>query len=61
MTQSEGSIKEEVKKRVEEEKDIQFVVVDSRDIESGPGEKGREMDGWKMKCPVVLVSETAKA
>ena len=65
ITLCEGSIKEEIIKFIDAEKeaDIRFVVIDSRDlgIRSVKDQK-RDLQDWEgLKCPLVLVSETTSA
>lgn len=62
VTQCEKSLKGEIAKFIEKEKDIEFVVIDSDELEvrSAKGRKIALHDWEKLRCPVVLVSELAK-
>jgi hypothetical protein len=62
IIQCEGSIKDEINKFIEKEKDIQFVVIDSEDLGVLPAKDQKSVfDEWeRLKCPVVLVSEPAR-
>jgi len=62
VTRCEKSLKEEVKRFIEKEKDIEFVVIDSDEVEvcSGRDRKLALQEWERLMCPVVLVSELAK-
>jgi hypothetical protein len=62
ITQCEGSLKEEINRFIEKEKDIQFVVIDSEDVgmRSAKDQKTALDDWHRLKCPVVLVSQLAR-
>ena len=64
ITLCEGSIREEIIKFIDAEKeaDISFVVIDSRDlgIRSVKDQKTDLHDWESLKCPLVLVSKTSK-
>jgi len=62
ITPCEGSMRDEINRFIEKEKDIQFVVIDSDDLDIRSAKDRRSVfDEWeRLKCPVVLVSEPAK-
>jgi DNA-binding transcriptional ArsR family regulator len=62
VTKGEGEIKDEIIRFTEKMSDIQFVVIDSRDLGiKGEREEGAVLHGWDgLECPLVLVSGTAK-
>ena len=59
VTPCEKSLKEEITRFIEKEKDIEFVVIDSDEVGIRSGkDKKAAMDEWeRLKCPIVLVSE----
>jgi hypothetical protein len=65
ITTCEGSIKDEIIRFIDSEKeaDIRFVVIDSRDlgIRSVKDQKTDFQDWDRLQCPLVLVSETTSA
>ena len=62
VTQCDNSLKEEVRRFIEKEKDIEFVVIDSDElgVRSAKGRKIALHEWERLRCPVVLVSELAK-
>jgi hypothetical protein len=62
VTQCEKSLKEEVRRFIAKEKDIEFVVIDSDEqvVRSAKGRKISLHEWERLRCPVVLVSELAK-
>ncbi len=58
VTRCERSLKEEVMRFIEQEKDIQFVVIDSDDLRMcSEKDQKASLEEWeKLRCPVVLVS-----
>jgi len=62
VTQCEESLKEEITRFIEKEKDIEFVVIDSDElgIRSAKDKKAALHEWERLRCPVVLVSELAK-
>jgi hypothetical protein len=62
VTQCEKSLKEEITRFIEKEKDIEFVVIDSDEVvvRSAKGRKIALYEWESLKCPVVMVSELAK-
>ncbi len=62
VTQCEKSLKEEITRFIEKEKDIEFVVIDSDEagVRSVKDKKAVLNDWERLRCPVVLVSELAK-
>ena len=62
VTPCEKSLKEEITRFIEKEKDIEFVVIDSDEVGIRSGkDKKAAMDEWeRLKCPIVLVSELSK-
>jgi NAD(P)H-hydrate repair Nnr-like enzyme with NAD(P)H-hydrate dehydratase domain len=63
VTQCKKSLKEEVMKFIEKEKDIQFVVIDSEDLGVCPAKSHKaSLEDWEsLGCPIVLVSGLAQA
>ena len=62
VTQCEKSLKEEVTRFIEKEKDIEFVAIDSDEVvvRSAKGRKISLHEWERLRCPIVLVSELAK-
>jgi len=62
VTQCKKSLKEEVMKFIEKEKDIQFVVIDSEDLGVCPAKSHKaSLEDWEsLGCPIVLVSGLAQ-
>jgi len=62
VTPCEKSLKEEITRFIEKEKDIEFVVIDSDEVSfcSGKDEKEALNEWERLKCPIVLVSELSK-
>jgi hypothetical protein len=62
ITEKEGSLKEDIARFIDKARDIQFVVIDSRDLEIvSENAVKANMDEWNdLGCPVVLVSDSAK-
>ena len=63
VTQCKKSLKEEVMKFIEKEKDIQFVVIDSEDLGVCRAKSHKaSLEDWEsLGCPIVLVSGLAQA
>jgi len=57
------SMKEEIMRFLEKEKDIQFVVIDSEDLGiDSASDKSETLEKWeRLNCPLVLVSGFSKA
>jgi hypothetical protein len=57
------TMKEEIIRFIEREKGIQFVVIDSQDLENDAGtDKPKTFRNWeRLNCPLVLVSKLSKA
>jgi len=62
VTPCEKSLKEEITRFIEKERDIEFVVIDSDEIGvcSARDQKAALNEWERLRCPVVLVSESAK-
>lgn len=62
VTQCESSLKEEIARFIEKEKDIEFVVIDSDELGvcSAKDKKAALHEWERLRCPVVLVSGLAK-
>jgi hypothetical protein len=62
LTKAEGAIKDEIITFTDKMSDIQFVVIDSQDLNiECEKEEGEVLHGWEgLECPLVLVSGLAK-
>ena len=62
VTPCEKSLKEEITRFIEKEKDIEFVVIDSDEVGiRSVKDKKATLDEWeRLRCPVVLVSKLVK-
>jgi len=62
IAERENSLKEDIKRFTDKEKNVHFVVVDSQDLEidSEIDEKKRLEEWERLKCPLVLVSGLAR-
>ena len=62
VTQCERSLKEEITRFIEKEKDIEFVVIDSEEVgaRTAKDQKAALHEWERLRCPVVLVSDLAK-
>jgi hypothetical protein len=62
VTECEKSLKGEIARFIEKEKDIEFVVIDSDElgVHSAKDQKAALNEWERLRCPVVLVSELAK-
>lgn len=62
IAERENSLKEDIKRFTNKAKDVQFVVVDSQDLEvDSERDEKKMLEEWeRLKCPLVLVSGLAR-